>query len=327
MTRAVPTAATEDHVQARRESRPWIVVLAGGEGARLGPLTRALYGSEVPKQFAVLAGERSLLQQTVERAALLGPLDRVMVVVSAHHEARAREQLRPYPGAELVVQPKNLDTGPGLLLPLARIRARDRGARVAFLPSDHHVTDPSPLIAALRATADARTRDRVTLLGVTPDRPETEYGWILRGRRLTRAGGSGAYAVRRFAEKPAAEVADRLHRRGALWNTFISVGPVAAYWALARRHLPAHTAALARYARRIGGPDEATALETAYARMPPANFSRDLLARARDLAVISVGGSGWSDWGSPRRVFESLAGTPHLEPLLRRLRNSHLAAA
>jgi mannose-1-phosphate guanylyltransferase len=298
---------------------PWIVVLAGGEGTRLGALTRALYGAERPKQFAVLAGERSLLQQTIERATLLGPLDRVVVVVSAHHEPLARAQLRAYPGVELVVQPRNLDTGPGLLLPLARIRARDPRGRVAFLPSDHHVADPAPLIAALRASAEAPTRDHVTLLGVLPDSTETDYGWILRGRRLPGRARLAAFRVRRFEEKPLERVAERLRSRGALWNTFISVGPVAAYWALARLHLPAHAAALDRYARRIGRTDEGRALVAAYARMSPANFSRDLLARARDLAVVPVGGTGWCDWGSPRRVFQSLQGTPHLEPLMRRL--------
>jgi mannose-1-phosphate guanylyltransferase len=303
---------------------PWIVVLAGGEGTRLGPLTRALYGTELPKQFAVLAGDRSLLQQTVERAAMLAPLDRVVVAVSAHHEARARDQLHPYRGVHLAVQPRNLDTGPGLLMPLARIRAADRAARVAFLPSDHHVSDPAPLIEALRASGGAATRDRVTLLGVVPDSAETEYGWILRGRRLSRR--RDAFSVRRFEEKPADHVAEHLRGRGALWNTFISVGPVSAFWALARRHLPLHASALGRYARRIGRHDESRALERAYAEMPAANFSRDLLARARDLAVVPVGGTGWCDWGSPRRVFQSLEGTPHLEPLIRRLRSTDLAA-
>ena len=68
---------------------PYVVVLAGGEGQRLAPLTRALYGTDRPKQFAVLSGERSLLQTTIERAARLTVLDRISVIVTAHHEALA----------------------------------------------------------------------------------------------------------------------------------------------------------------------------------------------------------------------------------------------
>jgi mannose-1-phosphate guanylyltransferase len=299
---------------------PWIVVLAGGDGTRLGSLTHALYGVAVPKQFAVLAGERSLVQQTIERAALLAPLDRVVVVVSAHHEALAREQLAPFPGVELVVQPKNLDTGPGLLLPLARIRARDPRGRVVFLPSDHHVANPAPLVSALRAAARGPGARRVTLIGVVAEQPETEYGWIVRGRRLGPRG--LAHAVRRFHEKPDGTLAERLWSRGGLWNTFISAGPVATFWSLARTHLPAHASALERYARRIGQPDEAATLALVYQGMVPANFSRDLLAHAKDLAVVPVAGAGWCDWGSPQRVFQSLHGTPHLERLLQRIRTT-----
>jgi mannose-1-phosphate guanylyltransferase len=285
---------------------PYVVVLAGGEGQRLAPLTRALYGTDLPKQFAVLAGERSLLQTTIERAAALTLLDRISVVVTAHHEVLARAQLAPYPGVELVVQPRNLDTGPGLLLPLVRILARAGTARVVFLPSDHHVSNPAPIADALSGARADGLDGRISLLGVTPSGPEVEYGWIVRGPRVAATGG---YIVRRFHEKPTHPVAEDLWRSGALWNTFISTGPVQLFWDLARRFLPHHTDRLERYAASIGGLDEREALHAAYDGMPASNFSRDVLAHADALAVMPVTGSGWCDWGSPQRVFASLAGT------------------
>ena len=299
-------------------SRPWIVVLAGGDGTRLHALTRALYGADLPKQFAVLAGATSLLQQTVERALRLTPHDRIMVVVGTHHGELARIQLAPYPGVELVVQPRNLDTGPGLLLPLVRVLAREPGARIAFLPSDHHIADSSPFLAALE-----QRRPQLTLLGVTPTGAEIEYGWIVRGPRLHCG---AAWRVEQFHEKPAQPVADELFERGALWNTFISIGNAVTYWGLARQYLPVHAAILERYAASIGSLEEPAALAHAYALMDPANFSRDLLSHARELAVTPVTGSGWSDWGSPRRVFESLAGTPELDLLLARIRGPRTEA-
>ena len=299
---------------------PYVVVLAGGDGTRLGPLTRALYGVELPKQFAVLAGQQSLLQATIDRALMLTRADRISVVVSAHHEARARTQLRAHPEIDVIVQPKNLDTGPGLLLPLIRILERDLLARVIFLPSDHYIPTPAPLIAALRAISVRR----IALVGVTPTGPEVEYGWIVRGRRVGR---TDAFEVDRFEEKPPHEVADQLWRRGGLWNTFISTAPVAEYWALARRHLPAHAAAFERYAGAIGHFDEARALAAIYEHMTAANFSRDLLAHAADLAVVPVSGTGWSDWGSPARVFASLAGTPGHDALVARIRDEAEPAA
>lgn len=293
--------------------KPWIVVLAGGEGTRLQSLTRALYGVDLPKQFAVLVGDRSLLQLTIERAELLTTRERILVVVSAHRADIARAQLAPYPGVELVVQPRALDTGPGLLLPLARILARDPHGTVAFLPSDHYLADTRPLVDALQAPAP----DRVSLIGIAPTGPELEYGWIVPGRRL---GGSGAFAVQRFVEKPEQPLAEALFASGALWNTFIQSGAVTTYWDLARRHLPNHALAFEHYAAAVDTLAEEHVLAGAYGRMQPANFSRDVLAHATELAVIPVRGTGWSDWGSPRRVFESLAGTAHLDLLLSRIR-------
>ena len=308
--------AVQKHVRNMNEL-PYVIVLAGGEGTRLAPLTRALYGTELPKQFAVLDGDRSLLQQTVERARSLTTYDRVLVVVTGHREAIAREQLSAYPGVELVVQPHGLDTGPGLLLPLARVLARDPDARVLFFPSDHHISNTGPLVAAVRAAARGKLAGRITLVGVTPTAPEVEYGWIVRGSRLGRTPG---YAVDRFAEKPPQPVADELWRAGGLWNTFISAGPARAFWALARKHLPRHAGAFERYSRAIATSAEPVALAAAYRDMKPANFSRDILAHARTLAVVPVSDSGWSDWGSPRRVFESLAGTVHHARLVARIR-------
>jgi mannose-1-phosphate guanylyltransferase len=298
------------------ESKPYVIVLAGGEGQRLAPLTRALYGTDVPKQFAVLHGERSLMQTTIERASALTTIDRISVVVTAHHERIARDQLAAYPGVELVVQPRNLDTGPGLLLPLVRILARDRAARVIFLPSDHHVSNPAPIAAALGASATAGLDDRIVLLGVTPTGPEVEYGWIVRGRRIARTDGFG---VRRFHEKPSAQVAESLWRRGGLWNTFISAGPAQRIWQLAQCHLPDHSQRLERYAEHIDRSDEGDALQVAYDGMPAANFSRTVLSHADALAVVPVTGSGWCDWGSPGRVFASLAGTDSHARLIARI--------
>jgi mannose-1-phosphate guanylyltransferase len=303
---------------------PYVVVLAGGEGTRLASLTRALYGTDLPKQFAVLAGERSLLQETIERARWITTLERILVVVSDHRAQLAREQLAPYPGVELVVQPRSLDTGPGLLLPLVRILARGGSPRVVFLPSDHYIADGTPLVRALREAELSALRDRVALIGVTPTGPEVEYGWIVRGARIGR---TDAFAIARFVEKPSPTVADELWRRGGLWNTFISAGPAHAFWELARRHLPDHAAALERYAAAIGSLEESAALDDGYRAMAPANFSRDLLAHARGLAIVPVAGTGWSDWGSPQRVFASLAGTPGHDHLVARIRESAALAS
>lgn len=298
--------------------KPYVVVLAGGEGTRLAPLTRALYGHDLPKQFAVLVGEKSLLQRTIDRALLVTTPDRVIVVVTAHRATVAREQLAGYPGVELLVQPRNLDTGPGLMFPLVRVLSRAPSARVVFLPSDHYLADDQPLIDAVRASQHGALSQRLSLIGVAPSGPEVEYGWIVRGHRIGRTAG---FAVTRFAEKPASHLAEDLWREGGLWNTFISAGPAQVFWDLARRHLADHAERFTHYATAIGTAAEDAALLESYAAMPTANFSRDVLSHARELAVLPVAGTGWSDWGSPQRVFASLRGTLNHERLVARIRD------
>lgn len=238
------------------------------------------------------------------------------------HEGLARLQLAAHEGVEIVVQPKNLDTGPGILLPLTHVLARDPGASVVVLPSDHYVADPRPLLSAVRAAVKSSTaRELVTLLGIVPDRAETDYGWIVPGLRIDHDTDDGLRGVRRFVEKPRPHVAERLLHLGALWNTFISTSRASSYWALARKHLPRQTALFERYSLEIDRPGREGFLHSVYAAMEPANFSREVLERADNLAVLPVAGTGWSDWGHPQRIFHSLEGTELRE--LRRLRYAH----
>ena len=92
------------------------------------------------------------------------------------------------------------------------------------------------------------------------------------------------------------------------------------FWKLAHHHIPAHAAALERYAVSIGGVYEHASLDAAKRTMRPSSFSRDVLAHASHLGVVQVTGSGWSDWGTPQRVFASLAGTAAHERLVQRIR-------
>jgi len=297
--------------------RPYVVVMADGEGGRVVPLTRALYGVDLPRQFAVIEGELSSLQTTVERAAAQTSLDRILVVVNAHHEPVARTQLAPYEGVELVVQPSKLDTAAGVLLPVVRILAREWNARVIFLPSDHYISNSKPIFNALRITNEGILQDRVALVGVPPTESDPGHAWIIPGDAIGR---EGAFTVRRFLEQPSRELVDQPSNTGGLWNTFIQTGPARVFWGLFQRYLPTHAAALERYLVEIDGPEEHAALHHAYSSMTPASFIDDVLAHTTCSAVVPVADTGWSDWGSPQRVFASLLGTTSYDRLVERIR-------
>ena len=281
--------------------RLWTVVLAGGDGVRLRALTRALHGEELPKQFAFIHGGASLLQATVARAQRWSAPERIVVVVAREREALARSQLRDYGPVHLAVQPSNRGTGPGLMLPLGHVMTMDPAAHVVVLPSDHYVRDEAPFEQSIRAAVDA-SGEQIALIGAVPDHAETQYGWMVRGVRPGVAG----HVVDTFCEKPPASVALQLLRAGALWNTFVMAGSAQRFWDLAREHLPQQAARFEAYLGSLHGPEERAALRALYSRLRPADFSRDVLARARDLRLVALRPCGWSDWGTPERVLDSL---------------------
>ena len=301
---------------------PFCIVLAAGDGTRLAPLVRRLHGDERPKQFAVLKGERSLLQDTMNRMTAVAPPARTVVVVSDRHRYLAEEQLGGGAAPEVVCQPRNVGTGSGILLPLAHVVARSPQATVVITPSDHHFHRPGRFTSKMSYAIDAAAAapDGVCLLAVDAEGPSEDLGWIVSGAPLPAR--PGASTIERFVEKPSLPVARRLYDGGGLWNTFVMVGAAASFWRLAREHMPTQTRLLERYLPAIGTHLERRVLEGIYAELEPADWSRDVLAHARGLAVVSVGGSGWSDWGTPARLFESLNATPELRALERRLQGA-----
>jgi mannose-1-phosphate guanylyltransferase len=304
----------------------WNIVLAAGDGTRLASLVKRLHGDDRPKQFAVLKGQRSLLQETVVRMSAVAPARRTVVVVPDRHRLLAEAQLAaPLPGIELletprlVAQPCNVGTGPGILLPLMQVLARDPRATVAITPSDHHFDRPTRFTARLghAASAARACTSGICLLAVEAESPSSELGWIVPGPPLAER--PGANLIERFVEKPSAAVASGLLDAGGLWNTFVMVGQAAAFLQLARRWLPTQAALFETYLSAVDTVDEAAALQTLYARLTAADFSRDVLSRAEGLAVVAVGGAGWSDWGTPERLMHSLRATPDLSALRWRL--------
>jgi mannose-1-phosphate guanylyltransferase len=307
-------------MKRQRPGTQWAIILAAGEGTRLAAVTRALYGHELPKQFAALDSDRTLLQLTMDRVALLAPAERTVVVVAEGYADLARSQLAAYPGVEVVAQPANVGTGPGVLLPLAHVQARDPDAEVAIFPSDHHVRRWGAFAEAVRWAADVAptTASGVALLGAAADRPASDLGWIVRGGRLGGEIGR-AWRVQRFVEKPPESVARLLLGTGGLWNTMVLAGAGRALWQLARAHIPRQTDLFDQYLAEGAGPGPRDRL---YRQLAPADFSRDVLQRAEGLAVVPLVDAGWCDCGTPERLFELLREAPEMEDALLRLQTA-----
>ena len=279
----------------------WAVVLAAGEGTRLRELTTR-NGIATPKQFCSLRGGRSLLGDALARAARCVPRKRVLVVVAEEHRRFWEPELADFPAENVVVQPANRGTAAGILLPLLTVLERDPEARLAILPSDHFVARESVMAESLRLALASleESAGGVTLLGITPDAPETGYGWIVpesTARLLAR--------VERFVEKPEPARASELFAAGAVWNSFLLATRASALLELYDQRLPA---LLAAFQAAFGRSGRAPRLAELYARLGARDFSRELLQEsASHLRVAIVPPCGWTDLGTPERVTQCLA--------------------
>ena len=292
-------------------SSPWGIVLAAGDRKRLEPFVHSLRGDALPKQFVNFAGKRSMLEHTFGRAEKLIPKERLLVVVSRDHLKfpEVREQLAGRVKNTVIVQPENKDTAPGLLLPLLHIYRRDPLATVAVFPSDHFILEEDRFVNYLYLACRTveRTPAALVLLGVDPDRPEEEYGYILPGEEPDALRGFGPKRVLSFVEKPGRDELRTLLERGALWNMMVMVFKAFTLFDLTARLAPSLHFAFERIGEAIGTRRERQAVTEAYRQLEPLNFSTGLLERLpktapNSLLTLPLQGVLWSDLGSPRRL-------------------------
>lgn len=294
----------------RSQPYRWALILAAGEGSRLRALTTQPCGTPVPKQYCSLSGGPSLVEDALARARTQVAAERVCAIVAQQHHRwwsniPALSALTP---PNLIVQPSNRGTAIGILYSLVHILSQDPDAQVLMLPSDHYVAQESILQRSLAAAMEhvSRCPEQPVLLGLQPEEPDSELGYIVPGG----SNAFGARTVARFVEKPERPVAAQIVRSGGLWNTFIIA---ASARALLNLYLPRFAPTVmemqvivssALQHKSAGG---WPAIVDMYTRMPELDFSRDLLeGRESSLCVMPVPACGWSDLGTPHRVGETL---------------------
>jgi mannose-1-phosphate guanylyltransferase len=278
----------------------WAVLLAGGDGTRL--MGTRVNGMRIdrPKQFCRFDRDDSLLGSTLHRARRLPRPCTILPVVSEPHRRWWQAELRHIPAADVLVQPANRGTGVALLHALLHVlQAGDDNPLLVVYPCDHGVRDEAPLLRALERALEAAAespRD-VVLVGVAPESPETQFGWIVPDER----GRPGATRVRAFVEKPGAAAASALMERGGLWNSFLFAASARALLGLFLETHPRLVEAYLWKMPRDGWRERS--LAECYAALPDVDFSHDVLERSvANLMVVPVRGSGWTDLGTPARL-------------------------
>lgn len=275
----------------------WSVVLAGGRGTRLAMVTGG-----VPKQFWSPSGDRSLLEDTVVRLApLTDPVHTLTVVDDTHHPYVEHLKERTLLG-EVVYQPSDRGTATGVLLATIVVSTCDPDAVAVVTPSDHGVTDDEEFRAGVREAVAyvGAHRDDIVLLGVEPQSPVGDYGWIVTSREHDE--GSHTSTVACFVEKPPAAAAQRLFASGAVWNTMVLVARAEAILALYRRYAPDLAGAFECF-RFLPPARRDQHLRRLYEHLPMLDFSHDVLEHASGLHCLAWRASlGWTDLGTPERL-------------------------
>jgi len=272
-------------LQSARFSHPYFhyflmlvpVILAGGSGSRLWPLSRRMH----PKQFLPLSGDKSMLHQTLERLDALPGRDAPIVVCHREHRFLVAEQLRSAgcEAADVLLEPEGKNTAPAIAVGALRALQRTADAVLLVLPADHILHEPAALGAAVQAAETLAAQQYLVTFGVTARAPKTGYGYIRCGAALGEAG----FAVQSFVEKPSRELAQQYLDAGDyLWNSGMFLFGAAEYLQELERLAP-DIAAACRAAVQVAEKD------LDFLRLPAAEYAR-CPADSIDYAVMEKTG-------------------------------------
>jgi mannose-1-phosphate guanylyltransferase len=273
-----------------------VAVLAGGEGTRLWPLSRG----HRPKQLLTLSGERSLIQQTVDRLLPLVAPERILIITERSHADDMRAQLPELPDSSIVVEPTRRGTAAALLLAGLHVQARAPDATWASVHADAYITEDEEFRWTLAAALEAASSgSHLVTTGVEPRFPATGYGYIQRGELLGLVHDRPLYRVLRFVEKPDLATAQSYLADGSyLWNPGVFVWKNATLLEAFRALQPSIYEAL------TAAPLER--IDEVYPNAPRETIDVGIMERAHNVATLPAG-FGWSDIGSWAELWELAA--------------------
>jgi mannose-1-phosphate guanylyltransferase/mannose-6-phosphate isomerase len=283
------------------------VILCGGSGTRLWPLSRSAY----PKQFLRLTSEWTMLQETLKRLEGLDGVQAPVVICNHEHRFLVAEQLRAIGVTPklLLLEPVGRNTAPAVAAAAVALAKDDPDALMLVLPSDHSIQDKAAFHRAIRTAGVAASQGLLTTFGIIPDSPETGYGYIRRGAGLS--GLEGTFAIGQFVEKPNRENAERFVASGEyFWNSGMFLLKAGAYLEELDVFQPDILAAVrkslatSRMDLDFCRLDEATFVES-----PSISIDYAVMEKTRLGAVVPVE-MGWSDVGSWDALWEIHDKTP-----------------
>jgi mannose-1-phosphate guanylyltransferase len=270
-----------------------VVILAGGKGERFWPLSTP----DKPKPFLQFFSERSLLQQTFDRARKLVPASQILLVVGEQHERLSREQLPELSHDRILLEPVGRDTSAAIGYASLQLPA---DSTMLLLPADHLIPDEEEFVLNVRAAAGfVEEEGGPCTFGIRPTRPETGYGYIEAGEDSV---APGIFPVKRFIEKPDAEKAEEyVRQKSYYWNSGMFLWTVSRIQELLRIHLPDLWSGLQRLSL------QRESFRKIYEELPKISIDYGVMQKA-DRVVVMLATFRWDDigsWNSLPRMLET----------------------
>lgn len=273
--------------------------MAGGRGTRFWPLSRKKNAKQVLRFF----GERSLIQQTVDRLKGVIPPENVWVVTNVDLQAEIRKQLPEVPKAQIVAEPAQRNTAPCIALAAHIIAEVDPDAVLGVFPADHLITKEPRFRAFVKAAFKAAEASSVVVLGLQPRWAETGYGYIEFPKNL-KAGGTDALPVTSFREKPDEKTAKRFVERGNFfWNSGTFFWRASTVLDLLRHHQP-KTATLIAGLPSFKSKQFGARLAEVYPLCDNISVDYAIIEKAEKVSGIALDDIGWNDVGSWEAVYD-----------------------
>jgi mannose-1-phosphate guanylyltransferase len=279
------------------------VIMAGGGGTRLWPLSRR----KRPKQMLRLIAEDSLFQVAVKRLEDLLPVERICVVTVKEQAELLEDQCPGLPPDNFFLEPMPRGTASVVGLAAVALKHRHPQAVMAILTADHFIADVERFRGLLRSAYDVAQEGYLVTLGITPTYPATGYGYIQSGAPLGVYGGAQAFHMLRFKEKPNEAQAQAMLQSGDhAWNSGMFIWRVDRILTEFARQMPVLYAQLERIDQAWDTPERQAVIASIWPDLQEETIDYGIMEHAQDVAVIPATGLGWSDVGSWESLFDVL---------------------